>query len=215
MIGDRVRVAIDRTIASLAAIDFPGDPVVSRRSARVASIVMSAYKRHGNIIDLALRECLGDSERYRVWSEPQFRISAAADHLAITEADARRALLPYGNADRTVQLDMLVYDLVDECIRSYEIKRANGGHDSGKVQQIKRNLACVQALLVGYGDEGLICTPRRAESWIVCYYGVQAGLYKPRALTRDQLDAHFDIPVVDSVEAATAYYRERLDEVLA
>jgi hypothetical protein len=57
-----------------------------------------------------------------------FRISREADALASTqELEAgRRTTLPYGDAIRTLQVDMIAFDNADQSIRAYEIKRGNG-----------------------------------------------------------------------------------------
>src|SRR5262245_53378861 len=48
---------------------------------RATSIVSSAYKRHGRILETALRESLRESNRHKVWQEDAFKVSRAADAL--------------------------------------------------------------------------------------------------------------------------------------
>src|ERR1051325_6752474 len=96
---DRVTPVIDETIRSLARKKFIEDPVAGTRHSRNTSIISSAYKRHGRILETALRESLRDSNRHRVWKEDVFKVSRAADQLVNSQSDdeCRRTTLPYGD----------------------------------------------------------------------------------------------------------------------
>src|SRR6266567_8326259 len=78
---ERVVPVVDETIAALAKKRFIEDPIAGVKYSRATSIVSSAYKRHGRILETALREGLRESNRHRVWSESDFRVSRAADAL--------------------------------------------------------------------------------------------------------------------------------------
>ena len=129
---ERVAPVVDQTIAALAATLFIEDPIAGVRYSRATSIVSSAYKRHGRILETAIREGLRDSNRHRVWQEDTFRVSTAANALVnslvgLSGEDAcRQSALPYGERARTLQIDMIAYDDADRTIRAYEIKRGNG-----------------------------------------------------------------------------------------
>jgi len=85
-----VYAEVDATIRRLAAKQFLIDPVVEARYSRITSIVSSAYKRHGGIIERALAAALRQSSHLQVWDDPIFRISAAAERLADSDAEFRR-----------------------------------------------------------------------------------------------------------------------------
>src|SRR5437588_12593000 len=99
---ERVAPVVDATIGALAKTRFIEDPVAGTKYSRATSIVSSAYKRHGKILETALREGLRDSNRHRVWTEDGFRVSAAANALVNLfvglegEAQCRQSALPYG-----------------------------------------------------------------------------------------------------------------------
>lgn len=82
---DRVGPVIDETIKSLARKKFIEDPIAGDRHSRNTSIISSAYKRHGRILETALRESLRDSNRHRVWKEDVFKVSRAADQRTLGE----------------------------------------------------------------------------------------------------------------------------------
>src|ERR1700730_16695087 len=99
---DRVTPIVDETIRILAKTKFIEDPIAGIKYSRATSIVSSAYKRHGRILETAIRESLRDSNRHPVWQDDDFRISAAADALVASligkpnEDSCQQSSLPYG-----------------------------------------------------------------------------------------------------------------------
>ena len=211
---ERVAPVVDGTIQALARTKFVLDPIAGQKYSRATSIVSSAYKRHGRILETALRESLRDSNRHRVWQEDVFRVSRAADALVNSQGDedCRRSNLPYGESVRTIQVDMIAFDEADQTIRAYEVKRGNGQFDAGKIRSIRRDLLCVQVLLKSYGETAQV-RPQAAESKIIFYYGVRS-IPRPWSLTKDELDAHFGFPVTQKIEQANDYFRTKLHELL-
>jgi hypothetical protein len=215
---ERVGPVIDATIAALAKTSFTEDPVAGTRYSRSTSIISSAYKRHGKILETAIREGLRDSNRHRVWSEDVFRVSTAANALVNSlvglagEEACRVSALPYGERARSLQVDVMAFDEADRTIRAYEVRRGNGQFDAGKIRSIKRDLMCIQVLLKSYGETANVA-PIGAEARIIFYYGVRS-IPRPWSLTRDELDIHFGVPIVEKVEQANDYFRERLHRLL-
>jgi len=211
---DRVRPVVDDTISALSRSKFVNDPVAGVRYSRSTSIISSAYKRHGRILETALRESLRESNRHRVWQENAFRVSRAADALVGSQGEdaCRESALPYGEGVRSLQVDMVAFDNADQTIRAYEVKRGNGQFDAGKIRSIKRDLMCIQVLLKSYGGVANV-EPVSAESRIIFYYGVRS-IPRPWSLVREELDAHFGFPVVARIEEANEYFQTKLYELL-
>ena len=207
---ERVAPVVDATIHSLASKKFILDPIAGPKYSRATSIVSSAYKRHGRILETALRESLRDSNRHKVWQEDTFRVSRAADNLVGSQDEdaCRKSSLPYGESARTLQIDMVAFDHSDQTIRAYEVKRGNGQFDAGKIRSIRRDLLCVQVLLKSYGDLAKVA-PVAAESKIIFYYGIRS-IPRPWSLTKEDLDAHFGFPVTQKIEEANDYFRTKL-----
>jgi hypothetical protein len=172
---DRVVPVVDETIRALSQVRFVEDPIAGVRYSRATSIVSSAYKRHGRILEYALRESLRESNRHKVWNDEKFRVSREADALASTQDmhACVQTTLPYGDSIRTLQVDMIAFDNSDQSLRAYEIKRGNGQFDAGKIRSISRDLKCVQVLLKNYGEFSKF-QPSKAESRIIFYYGVRS-----------------------------------------
>jgi hypothetical protein len=182
---------------------------------RATSIVSSAYKRHGRILETALRESLRESNRHKVWQEDVFRVSRAADALvgSQTEDACRRTTLPYGDSVRTIQVDVIAFDSADQTIWAYEVKRGNGQFDAGKIRSIKRDLMCIQVLLKSYAEELAKLKPAAVESKIIFYYGMRS-IPPPWSLVGKELDTHFGFPVVMRIEEANDYFRTKLYALL-
>lgn len=209
---DAMRPTVDTTIASLGRARFRVDPIGGENYSRQTSIVSSAYKRHGQILEAAIRHRLSQSQYFEVWHEPLFRVSDISDR-AIRGRNADIAVgslieLPYGESGRTLQVDAFVYDRRISSLRSYEIKRGNGDFDAGKKRSLLRDVLCTQSLLRGYGAaRGLKSSI--VEARVICYFGVRA-LPDPLCLIGSELDDHFVFPVQAHVERVNAYFQERL-----
>jgi hypothetical protein len=128
------------------------------------------------------------------------------------EEACRQSALPYGERARSLQVDMMAYDEADRTIRAYEVKRGNGQFDAGKIRSIKRDLMCIQVLLKSYAETANVA-PVAAEAKIIFYYGVRS-IPRPWSLVRDELDGHFGFPIVEKIEQANGYFRERLHQLL-
>jgi hypothetical protein len=206
---------VDATIGRLAAKEFSIDPVVEARFSRITSIVSSAYKRHGAIIERAFTAALQRSPHLTVWDEREFRISAAAERLADGDATATGSALRYVEAGhvRIQQVDLLVFDNSRGRLGAYECKRGFGYHDAGKKRSMLRDIRCIQMLLRSYGEWRNL-EIRSAEAHIIFYYG-QCSVGAPWALTRDDLDEHFGTPVTEIIEQVNDYFRKRLNDLLA
>jgi hypothetical protein len=209
-----LRPLIDRVISDLKRAQFIEDPICGPHWSRINSVLSSAQKRHGRILEIALREALRESKDHRTWTEPKFAVSRAADALvnSQTEEACCKSELPYGDANRVIQMDVGAFHCVDELIGSYELKRANGLHDAGKIRSMRRDLACTRVLLRSYGQSRGFC-PRRAEAKIIFYYG-RRSIPPPYSLIGEELDDHFRFAIIARIEAANRYYRERLHELL-
>jgi hypothetical protein len=211
-----VRHYVEGTVNRLARKSFKADPIVEAKYSRVTSIVSWAYKRHGSILERALVAALTAAPHLQVWAEPHFRVSQAAERLADSDQTALGAELPYGaeGSPRALQIDLLVYNRNAKRLGTYESKRGFGYHDSGKKRSMLRDLRCVHMLLRSYGRQQHGLEISESAAHMIFYYG-QCSVGPPWALTRDDLDDHFQAPVVEVVEQINNYFRERLDELLA
>ncbi|MDO9413809.1 MAG: hypothetical protein Q7T81_14675 [Pseudolabrys sp.] len=171
----------------------------------------SAYKRHGQILEAALLERLKDCARLQVWREDAFKLSHESlkeYHVHQRIEKCTRIELAYGDSERAIPVDMIVFDNETKALTSYNIKRGNGSYDGGKRRSIQSDLLRTHMLLIDYGRLRGI-SPSVARSRIIFFYGL-LSLPKPLAIAGSELDDHFSFPIIEEVEAVNDYFRERL-----
>jgi hypothetical protein len=211
-----VRHYVEGTVDRLARKTFKADPLVEAKYSRVTSIVSSAYKRHGSVLERALIAALTAAPHLQVWAEPHFRVSQAAERLADSDQTALGAELPYGaeGSPRALQIDLLVYNRNAKRLGAYEGKRGFGYHDSGKKRSMQRDLRCVHMLLRSYGVQQHGLEISESAAHMIFYYG-QCSVGAPWALTHEDLDDHFQASVVTAIDRMNNCRMERLDGLLA
>jgi hypothetical protein len=214
---DLLKPKIDLTLKRLDKKVFAPDPIAGPHFSRITSLLSSAYKRHGGILEGAILETLRLCDHFDVWHDPLFQVPAAADHLVTgTIAEPTKLIgydYSYSQGDRTLQVDAIVFNKKTGALGAYEVKRGFGPHDSGKKRQMLKDVLCVQILLKSYAKQrGL--DPNNAFSHVIFYYG-KCSIPKPFAITGAELDQHFSWPVYESVEEVNRYFKSRLFEILS
>ena len=202
---------IDGAVDRLRHTAFREDPIGGRKYSRATSIMSSAYKRHGQILEAALLERLKDCARLHVWREDAFKLSHESLkqlHIHQRIEKCTRIELKYGDSERSIPVDMIVFDNDTKTLTSYNVKRGNGSYDGGKRRSIQADLLRTHMLLMDYGRQRGM-SPSSAQSRVVFYYGL-LSLPKPLAMAGSELDNHFAFPVVEAVEAVNDYFRQRL-----
>ena len=217
---DLLKPQVDATIASLASAEFRPDPIAGALFSRMVSVLSSAYKRHGPIIERSIVECLNQNPRYTAWSVDRFGVQQQASTTVAAAGNNPQSLanahLPYvgDNAgDAHLQIDAVVFDHQTGIVSSYEIKRGNGHFDAGKQRSMKREALLSKVLLRDHCiQRGHPATDSRAH--IIFYYGLRS-IPAPLGIIGDELDAHFGIPIWNEVELVNSYFRSRLFEIIS
>ncbi|WP_171666800.1 hypothetical protein [Ruegeria sp. HKCCD6228] len=213
---EKLKPEVEATINRLNGKKFRPDPIAGEHFSKIVSVMSSAYKRHGFIIERAILEQLKTNPEFAVWEDRSFYVPSTADHIVDSAIGAPDHIFgtetAYREGPRTLQVDAIAYNRRTNAIRAYEIKRGSGLHDAGKRRSILRDLLCLQVLLKSYGQQkGYEVS--EATAHIIFYYG-QCSIKKPFSLVREELDHHFDYPVVDEVEGVNTYFKERLFSIL-
>ena len=207
---------VEATIQRLRNKKFKPDPIAGEHFSRIVSVMSSAYKRHGFILERAILEQLKLCPDFEVWEDDSFQVPATADHIVDSAIQDPEHIYgtetAYRAGHRTLQVDAIVYNKLNREIRGYEIKRGSGLHDAGKRRSILRDLLCLQILLKSYGESRGF-TVSKARAHIIFYYGM-CSIKKPFSLVQDELDDHFGWPVVEQVEGVNEYFRNRLFNIL-
>jgi hypothetical protein len=217
---DGVNDEIEKAIQGLEAKSFAVDPIAGAHLSKITSVVSSAYKRHGFILEHAILKALEQCPKFEVWAEPEFQIPETIDHMVDGSLDPDEGAkligtdYPYSphKGDRTLQVDVIVFNKETKVLRAYEVKRGFGHHDNGKIRQMLRDVLCIQVLLKSYGKQrGL--DVQEAFSHMIFYYG-QCSIKEPFGLKGTELDEHFGFPIRAAVEEVNEHFKERLNEIL-
>jgi len=214
---DLVKDEVEATIQRLDAKQFKPDPIAGPHFSKIPSILSSAYKRHGYILERAILEALKLCPHFEAWRDDLFQIPPAVDHIVAGSIAEPTKLIgtdyPYSDGERALQVDVIMFDKNTGILKAYEIKRGSGFHDSGKRRSMLRDALCVQVLLKSYGKQrGL--DVKEAFSHIIFYYG-KCSIPKPFSLTGAELDDHFGWPVHEAVEEVNKYFQSRLFLILS
>ena len=214
---NHMTLIVKETVDRLMLKDFEDDPLLPGKYSKISSIVGSAYKRHGFVLEQAILFRLKQNDNFVVWDDQKFGVTASAESLVSTfidrESDALDSDLPYlvdpNDQVRTIQVDCIVYNKSEKSLITYEIKRGNGLHDAGKRRSMKRDLLIQQTLLKSYGTKrGLNVS--KVDSKIIFYYG-QCSLPPPFSLTGKDLDAEFNFELQRFVELANSMLATSLE----
>lgn len=217
-IVNELKPVVDRTVKRLRKKAFDCDPLMGAELSRITSVVSSAYKRHGHILEASLKAVLQQHQRFQVWSVPKLSISQAAENLATSymtnpKTALKAAIEHEEEGHRTLQIDLIVHDSKKRTVSSYEIKRGAGTHDAGKRRSMLRDMLCTQVVLKSFAESKLGVKSRSAHSYMIFYYGKES-IGAPFSLSRDDLDAHFGVAVKKHIEAVNRYYRKQIEALL-
>lgn len=154
---DLLKPDIEKTVNGLDLKVFDADPIAGPHFSKITSVMSSAYKRHGYILERALLEALKLCPHFEVWRDPLFPVPSAVDHIVDGSIGEPTKLIgtdyPYSDGPRTLQVDAIVFDKNKGTLSAYEIKRGSGLHDSGKRRSMLRDTLAVQVLLKSYGKQ--------------------------------------------------------------
>lgn len=193
--------------------DFPIDPVIGQELSRAFSTVNSVVKRHGLLLQHGLGQALAASGRFDVMHEVPMPITEAAHELLTSENSARDLariqLKSDANVLRMITVDLIVIDNESHWAGAYDVKRGNGATESRKRRPIEHDLRAARLVLASFLEKHGYEDIRKVTTGVIDYYG-GSGFNKDIKLTKEQLDDHFGVPVLATVEAMT----EELQKVL-
>ncbi|MBS0248400.1 MAG: hypothetical protein JSR61_17430 [Proteobacteria bacterium] len=211
-----VRAARDVVAGALAG-DFPQDPVMGPDLSRAVSTLASVVKRHGGLIELGIAGALIQSDRFVVLTNVALPVTKGAAQLLNAnnsdQALAKIRLSADSEAEGIVNVDLVVVDPEAQWAGAYEIKRGNGATEHGKRRQSIHKLRAARLVLASYVGQAGYGRMETVTSGVIDYYG-SSGFTAEFTLSKDQLDDHFGVPVVATVDAMTAALQDELKAAL-
>jgi hypothetical protein len=217
LVLDLLKPEIEKTITGLDSKNFDPDPIAGPHFSKITSVMSSAYKRHGYILERAILESLRLCPYFEVWSDPTFQVPSAVEHIVDGSIAEPTKLIgtdyPYSNGQRTLQVDAVVFNKNTGTLGAYEVKRGAGLHDSGKRRSMLKDALCIQVLLKHYAKQRGY-DPNGVFSHFIFFYG-KCSIPKPFAITGAEMDQHFSWAVYEAVDEVNKYFQGRLFSILA
>ena len=83
---EKISGSIEKTVTELNEKDFSVDPIAGTHFSKIVSVMSSAYKRHGFILEKSILERVKESEDFEAWEEKVFNVNRATEN-ALNEID--------------------------------------------------------------------------------------------------------------------------------
>lgn len=209
--------AARQAVASAITGEFPIDPLVEPELSRAISCIGSVVKRHGKLIEMGIAGALAMNDRFIVLTNENIPLTKGAKQLLEAKNSNRSLagirLAADSEADGMVNVDLVVVDPDAGWAGAYEIKRGNGTTEAGKRRPLIQKLTAVRLVLASYARQLGQWPVETVTSAVIDYYG-SSGFDPNYTLVRDQLDDHFGVPIVETVDAVTSAAREALEAEL-
>ena len=186
---------------------FPPDPLLDDDLSRIISTVTSVAKRHGPLLENAVCDALLASGRYDCERHVRLPITRASRD-PHSEGDLELDDDIVGD----VEVDLLVYDRVDQRLLALQIKRGNGKTDARKRRQIEHDLRAAARVLRSFARKRGYEVVTVAVH-VVDIYGA-AGFSADLTIRGSDLDRIFGVPVALSIEVTTAALRTTISAML-
>lgn len=215
-VQDTLLKAASDAVAAAVSTKFPLDEVLGAELSRLISVSSSTVKRHGILLERAFVEALQASGRYEVLHNPCIPITAAADGLVGSNSapNLARIHLRYDQpAARSVNQDMVVIDVAAGWAGAYSVKRGGGDMGPRLRKPLERDVASVRLLLRSYLRDQGYSTVDTVTSACIDWFG-GAGLPPHLTLLGPDVDTHFGVPVIATVERMTRHLRDELHRAI-
>ena len=112
---DLMKPEIEKTIKRLDTKRFDPDPIAGPHFSKITSVMSSAYKRHGYILERAVLELLRLCPHFEVAGVSSFfQVLPAVGHIVEGSITEPTKLIgtdyPYSSGQRTLQVDAIVFN---------------------------------------------------------------------------------------------------------
>ena len=203
--------ATEAVVANARRAVFVSDPLLGPRLSQIGSLLASVVKRHGVLIELALKDCLERSGRYVVLRDVAMPITVTTQELVRTgtiDQLATTSMALTGPVAQTVKIDLIVIDRMLNRAFVAEVKRGGGKSEARKIHQVEWVLRCAQVQAIAFlGSMNFHVASARAV--LIDLYG-RAGYSPDLSVSGPAIDALFGVPVLHAVEAVTGLLAARL-----
>lgn len=210
MLDPKITARAKHSAAAVAGITEPADPGYRGPLAVAARQVMAAQRREGTLICDAIAAAFAASNRYLVLRNVHVPIGRAVRTMAAAGFTGPATEMRRCREGRGIRVDILVFDTWRCEVVFLEVKRgvtAIGGDHRARLEQ---NWAALDLIGKDVAEHHFARPVQTTRVLVASYYG-NTGFSSARTLTRESLDAHFDLPISESVDVHLRYFRFLLD----
>jgi putative ABC transport system substrate-binding protein len=179
---------VRKTIGKIAKTKFKKDPLVVEDLSRSASEISSAYKRHGFVLEEALRTALKTRADLRAWTE---KIAVPGQR-------------------KKIQTDLLTYQAATGTLAAYEVKRSLINLDDQAADRVEERLTALLPELPNYAlSKKLSVTVCKVAA--VGYYDLKSTRIGAHAvIASPDLSTEFGTLAMKFIEDVNDYFRHCL-----
>src|ERR1700688_896504 len=193
--------------------DLSVDPIVGPALSHSFSFIASVIQRHGLLIQRTVGDALAASGRFEVMCDIQIPLTETANDLLTSQNSqhdlAKIRLKSDSKAVRIVTVDLVVIDPEAAWAGAYDVKRGNGATESRRRRPIEHDLRATRLILASYLGKRGYENVTSVTTGVIDYYG-SSGFSKELKIDRDELDAHFGVPVEHTLDVVTVKLRRAL-----
>ena len=176
---------VRRTIGDITEKAFQNDPLVVPGASLLTSKISSAYKRHGLILEEAVRTALNTRSDLRAW-----------------EANID---VPVRN--NPIQVDLVTYQANTQTMKAYEIKRGFNNQDAEARHSIKERLTTLLGVLPSYATSKQLSATAFDVAVVGYYDRASSRIGAHRVIGSPDFASEFGLTTAVFVEAVNDYYR--------
>ena len=210
MLDPRITTRADRSALAVARITKPVDPGYHGALAVIGHQIMSAQRREGTLLCDAIQAVFQYSARYIVLRNVHIAISHAVRTVAAARFAEPRTEMRRCPAGRGIRVDLVVLDTWTNVVYFLELKRGVKGIGADHRARLEDNWRALELIARDVAAHLFQRTVTDVITCVISYYG-NTNFRENQTLTRDTLDAFFDLPIRETVDAHLAYFRFRLD----
>jgi hypothetical protein len=179
---------VRRTIGDITEKAFQNDPLVVPGASLLTSKISSAYKRHGLILEEALRTALNTRGDLLAWDD--------------TIAVPVRA--------NPIQIDLVTYQANTQTLKAYEIKRGFNNQDAEARHSIEERLTALLGVLPSYAISKKLSAAAFDVAVVGYYDPVSGRIGAHRVIGSPDFASEFGLATAAFVETVNDYFRHCL-----
>ena len=210
MLDPRITTRAQRSALAVARITEPADPGYRGRLAVAARQVMAAQRREGTLICDAIAAAFAASDRYLVLRNVHVRIDRAVRTVAAAGFTGTPTQMRRCRPGRGMRVDIVVLDTWTGEVVFLEVKRGMTAIGSDHGARLEDNWAALDLIGKDVAEHKFGRPVSTTRILVASYYG-NTGFGEDRTLTRDTMDAYFDLPISGSVDIHLRYFRFLVD----